>query len=395
MTFPELDKEAWSPFQSVYSGNWYHRHMRRMTRRSLLFTGIAAARLLGQARKLAVFPSDAKRYPDPATELDVYRLTSPSYSSLLPAYYGRALANNSSYMLLSCDRTGRPEVFRLDLKNAEMRQLTEVADLDPLTLTLLPDNRAFCYAAGRSVCMMTFGLKERELYQIPEGWTRAAGMTVGPDGTHVTLIETQSDAWRMRMISLVNGVARTVLQTSTAMTDPQPRPYRAQVMFRDGDGGVWLVNQDGQQNRQLKLAPGTAGQAMWSPDGRTMLYLLTPQDPKQLRAIHEFTPDSNTDKLVAKTSQFAAFTANKDTSVFAGASANKGGPLVLLLLRATGNERTLCEHRASDPAMATVMFSPDSQRLYFQSDREGKSAIYSMHIEKLVEKTSSDPLTKE
>jgi oligogalacturonide lyase len=33
------------------------------------------------------------------------------------------------------------------------------------------------------------------------------------------------------------------------------------------------------------------------------------------------------------------------------------------------------------------MFSPDSQRVYFQSDRDGKRAIYCMHVEKLVEKT--------
>jgi len=367
---------------------------RGFTRRSFLWFSVAAGRLPGQSRKLPVFSSDATRYPDPSTELDVYRLTSPSYASHLPAYYGRAIANNSSYMVLTCDRTGSPQVFRLDLKNAEMRQLTETEDLDASTVTLLPDNRAFCYAAGASIWMTTFGLKERELYRMPEGWQRAHGMTVGPDGTHVTLIETRAGTSRMRMISLVTGVARTVLESQTAMTDPQPRPYRAQVMYRDADHAVWLVNQDGQQNRVLKLAAGTVGPAIWSPDGRTILYLLAPEDRRQLHMIREFTPDGNTDKLIAKTSQFASFAANKDTSVFAGASENKGSPLVLLLLRATGDERTLCEHRAGDPSAVTPRFSPDSQRLYFQSDREGKSAIYSMHIEKLVEKTAGEQITR-
>ena len=75
---------------------------------------------------------------------------------------------------------------------------------------------------------------------------------------------------------------------------------------------------------------------------------------------------------------------------FAGASRNAGSPTVLLMLRITRRERTLCEHRASNPGMVTPVFSPDSQRLYFQSDREGKSAIYSFHMEKLVEKTNAD-----
>jgi oligogalacturonide lyase len=62
---------------------------------------------------------------------------------------------------------------------------------------------------------------------------------------------------------------------------------------------------------------------------------------------------------------------------------------VLLLLRATSRELTLCEHRASDPASVAPVFSPDSQRIYFQSDRHGKPAIYRMRVDTLVEKTET------
>jgi oligogalacturonide lyase len=47
---------------------------------------------------------------------------------------------------------------------------------------------------------------------------------------------------------------------------------------------------------------------------------------------------------------------------------------------------TLCEHRASDPALAAPIFSPDSQLVYFLSDKEGKPAIYRIHVERFVEK---------
>jgi len=47
----------------------------------------------------------------------------------------------------------------------------------------------------------------------------------------------------------------------------------------------------------------------------------------------------------------------------------------------------LCEHKASRPEQTCPIFSPDSQRIYFQSDREGKPALYCVHVEKLVEKT--------
>jgi oligogalacturonide lyase len=60
---------------------------------------------------------------------------------------------------------------------------------------------------------------------------------------------------------------------------------------------------------------------------------------------------------------------------------------VLIVVRLSHSERTLCEHKASQPENATIFFAPDSQRIYFQSDREGKPAIYCLHVERLVEKT--------
>jgi oligogalacturonide lyase len=62
---------------------------------------------------------------------------------------------------------------------------------------------------------------------------------------------------------------------------------------------------------------------------------------------------------------------------------------VLLLVRAVKREPTLCEHRASDPAMVAPVFAPNSQHVYFGSDRHGKRAIYSIAVEKLVEETET------
>ena len=36
------------------------------------------------------------------------------------------------------------------------------------------------------------------------------------------------------------------------------------------------------------------------------------------------------------------------------------------------------------------VFSPDSQRIYFQSDRDGKRAIYMVRVDKFVEKTDQE-----
>jgi len=359
-----------------------------MTRRRLLVSALGATRLLAEGRKAEIlFPSDAERYPDPLTEIEVYRLTKPDYTSTLTAYYNRGIAHNSGWMLCACDRMGSPQGFRLDLKSGEMKQMTERDGLNASTLTLTPDNRSFCYVAGRSLYIsMVSNLKERELYEAPEGWEPAGGMSVGPDGTHGTLVERRGETSRLRMVALAQGAARTVVEAGFAMSAPMARPMRAQILYRQGSEGLWMVNADGTQNRKLKVAAGGIGTPNWSGDGKTVLYLSFPEDRTQLNNLREFTPDTGVDKMIGKTSQFAAFGANRDASVFVGASRN-ASPAVLLLLRAGQRERTMCEHKASNAEAVAPLFSPDSQRIYFQSDRHGKAAIYSMHVEKLVEKT--------
>src|SRR3954468_8510073 len=154
------------------------------SRRSFLLTG-AGVRLLAQATHGATVNSGIRRYPDPLTELDVYLLTDPAHTSLLPAHYNRAITKNSAALLFTSDRPGSPQAFRMDLKNAQMRQLTDATDLDAGSLTLTPDNRSFCYFAGRTLYLANLGtLRERKLYEIPEAWERCQGLCVGPDGTH-------------------------------------------------------------------------------------------------------------------------------------------------------------------------------------------------------------------
>jgi oligogalacturonide lyase len=357
------------------------------SRRTFLLAGLGM-RMFAQTGRGATFSGAVRRYPDPMTELDVYLITDPSFTSLLPAHYNRAFTRNSATMLFSSDRAGSMQVFRMDLKNAQSRQLTEAENLDPSSVTFTPDNRSFCYFAGRSLWIVsTSTMHPRKLYDIPEGWERCEGLCVGPDGTHATFAEKKGESSRLRMLVLVTGAVRTVVEAPFVMSDPIPRPMRAQILYRRGDEGLWLVNSDGAQNRQLKLAVGKTGPANWANDGKTLLYLNFPEDTKQLNTIRELTPDTNTDKVVAKTSQFAHFGFNKDSSVFVGASRNAASPALLLLLRVTKRELTLCEHKASSAPMVAPRFSPDSQRVYFQTDRHGKPAIYDMHVEKLVEKT--------
>ncbi|MEK7753162.1 MAG: hypothetical protein AAB654_14655, partial [Acidobacteriota bacterium] len=231
-------------------------------------------------------------------------------------------------------------------------------------------------------------LRERELYRAPQGFAPGGGLSLTDDGLYALFVESRQPTHRLRLLPLARGAPATVLEAGEALLDPRPRPRRAGILYRRGDGSLWLVNFDGRGNRKLRTAPGACGPALWSPDGRTVLYLNFPEDRTKLNSLREHTPDTNADALIAPTSQFVHLGRNGDASVFVGASGSKASPHVLLLLRLTKREFTLAEHRASDPAMVAPIFSPSSQRVYFRSDRHGKPAIYSMSVEKLVEQTS-------
>jgi len=358
----------------------------RPSRRSFLSTLFAAV----AGTRGGVLSSDRARYTDPATEFPVVRLTSPAYSSFLPASYGRAFSRRNTFLLFSSDRGGSLEAFRMDLKSGEWRQLTEASELDPRSLTLLADERSFAYFDGASLRQASLSsLRDRELYRVPEGWRRGAGASVSSDGLYALFCETRAEAWRLQLVGMAKGAPATVLESAAPMAHPIANPRRASILYRQGDG-LGLVNFDGRQNRRLKLADGEVLAANWSPDGRSVLYLSKPRDPAQLAAIREYFADTNQDRLIARTSQFASFGFNGNASVFVGASRNRASPHVLILLRANRRELTLCEHRASQPELVAPAFSPDSQRIYLHSDKDGKPAIYCLEVEKFVEKIENE-----
>src|SRR5579859_4849905 len=172
-----------------------------VSRRSLLASSLLAVRALADQTngpKGQVWESDWRRYADPATELEVFRLTDPSYTSTLPAYTNRVMSRNSGFLLFCCDRSGSPQGFRMDLKTGETRQLTDRANLDGASLNLLPDGRSFCYFADRTLYRVNLAnLREAEIYTLPEGWERGSGLCTAADSAHVFCIERRDDRWRL------------------------------------------------------------------------------------------------------------------------------------------------------------------------------------------------------
>ena len=346
------------------------------------------------ATKGSLLPSSVSRYADPTTEFPVFRLTDPKHTSALPPHYARAVSHKGNFLVYASDASGSMEAYRLDLKSGEARLLTDAENFDPACFTLLADDRSFCYVDGGRLFLSSLtSLRPRQVYRAAEGY-QPMGLSMTDDGVFAGLVEKKGSQYRLQLIRMLDGMATTLAEDDEEFSDPMPRPRRASVLYRRA-GGLWLANLDGKQNYRLRIAEGEALAAAWNPDGKSVLYLNVPADPRKLRNIREFTPDTNEDKAVSDTTQYACFERNADGSVFVGASSSKASPHVLLLVRAVHREFTLCEHRASNPAMVSPIFSPNSQNVFFLSDQHGKPAIYRIAVDRLVEATEESPAENE
>ena len=361
----------------------------RCSRRSFLASLAVATCAAETTAKGRTIPSVAVRYADPATETRVVRLTDPQFTSCLVAVGNRGVT--ARQLLYASDLAGSWQVFLMDLKSQESRQLTEAEALDPASIGLLGNERGFWHFDGPTLVETTLpSLKAREAYRVPEGFEKLPGAAYSDDGKYAAWVEKNATQYRLRLLHVQHGAAVTLLESPDEVRDILLRPRSASLVYRTR-GELWSVHFDGQQNRRLTLGEGETLQAQWATDGHALEYLNRPSDPKRLSNLREWTPENGAqggrDAKVADTSQFACFQANSDASVYIGASGSKASPYLLLLIRAARRELTLAEHRASDAALVTPAFAPNSQFVVFVSDRHGKPAIYWIAVDKLVAET--------
>ncbi|HAX42931.1 MAG TPA: hypothetical protein PLF84_12910 [Bryobacteraceae bacterium] len=365
------------------------RPVRGMTRRAVLAALPAALRAQTPA-KGQFLPVDWGRYPDPSTELEVLRLTDASYASHLPALPARAVTANSQQLLYVSTRTGSPQAHLLQLRDGRSRLLTAASALRPGAVSLTHDDRALLFFDVPALFLSPLSsLREQEIYRLRDGHAWSGGPVTSPDGLSFYFVETRDGSAELRRLRRPGGAVETIAAAEGLLLDPTPNPRRAMICWRTPDGGLWTATIDGSGPRRVETPPGRVLQAHWSPDGQALLYLLDPAEPGQLVSIREQQLDSRADALVAKTSQYAAFMPNANASVFLGSSRSKVNPSVLIMLRITRRELTLCDHNAADPAATAPVFAPNSQRIFFQSDRHGQPALYSMPVERLLEKTGT------
>lgn len=353
------------------------------------FLALMSARpILAATGKGQQSDGDRQRFLDPTTEFEVVRLTSTDHESILPSNTGRTVSKRGEFLICGSDRGQGMQAYRIETKSGKTRQLTELTALEPETMTLAGNDRWLYAIDGRRLLQINMGsLRERQLAELTES---ARKLSVSEDGLNAVYAEKVGDRTRLQFLPTGKPVPQTVTDFGGTLTEVGVRPRRA-GLFYVRDGALWLASFDGRENRELKTPPGQVLEAQWSPEGRGILYLHKPDGEGRLNEMREIVPDTNVDVLLAKTSQFVRFAPNGDASVFLGASGSKAQPTLLLLLRTVRRELTICEHKCSDPRLANPTFAPNSQRIFFQTDRHGKMVIYSMAVDRLVDPTEDSP----
>lgn len=359
-----------------------------ITRRAILalVPGIPAAAGANLSKRTRPLPSVGEfvRFSDPTTETAVVRLTNPASASLLPAPTNRFVSVRERFLIFSSDRKGTLRPYRADLHTGLITAIAEATDLDPRSLCMDRKERLLHFLDGGK--LRTVSLHNRHEERSVAENVSAFSLVEGPRSESVEFWIVRNK----RLEYLAGDHARLVAGnvSGTCLSRPGHTGCLFTRTLNNDEREIWYAEPDEVGAKPILLASGRLSNPVWSADGGS-IFLLRDVLKRGIyfSEIHELIPETRAERCVVPTSQFAAFAPNGDDSVFVGASRSKAQPNIILLLRSAQREFTLCEHRASHPTAVVPVFSPDSRRVYFQSDHQGKPAIYSVNVELLVEPT--------
>lgn len=366
-----------------------------MTRRELIRSSAAAA--LGLTSQAAAFQAgrqDSKKkqkalptlgeffsYLDPSTENLVVRLTSPSYTSLMPPSSNRHVSSESRFLVYSSDHGGSLSPFHLDLRTAVPKQLAEGDGYIASSLCVDWQEKRALFLSGKRLMRVTL---DRQ---------RAETMAEGIDGFHVNAPGNEIVVLRQGRLQRLGVNAGPLADHLTQRGLVSPNGAWCSFERREAadDCSLWVVAMNG--GKPTRLTTGLISSVCWNPDSQTVLFLkVSLEREAPVSELREAPLDGSGERLVLSTNQFAGFSPNSDGSVFVGASRSKAQPHVIITLRSAHRDMTLCEHHSSHPETVQPVFSPNSRRVYFESDRDGKPALYAVNVESLVEPTDGLPV---
>ena len=396
----------------------------------------AATQRLGGKRTQV--EATAAVFPDPLTERLKWRLTDPKILHHLPHYHHRFIAKNNSFMLVASERTGLRQIYRMNLPKGDMVQLTDGPGVHSYSPTFDRKEKNFFLLQGNELKRVsTKNGRERRIYRTPAGWRMTGHLSVADSARYAAVVEMKEDDWvddgfeqqfpeqqfpekqfkarprcRIQLVDIRRGRADLLVAENQWLAHPQFRPRSRDVLYRhegpwgEVDARLWLMTAAAKLPVNLRPRQGDeqVGHEYWSGYGHEVCYVFYPDSSGRDATVRCVNTSTRQERILSRCTKYGWLTGNHDNSAIIGASRAVTGPNIYVLFPQLRREITLCEHdssakpypiagtRGTDPCAAypEPVFSPDSQLIYFVSDREGQPAIYRTEVPDLVERTERE-----
>lgn len=158
-----------------------------MKRREFLGALAVSARAEGRG---AWLPAERRKFKDEVTGREIWQATTVKENYNLYFTCQSFTAGNRELVFVS-SRTGKGELFLMDMKSGRLRQLTQ-AQTGVGYATVCQQTNSICYADNNAVWWMDIAsLEARKIYQVPEGY-RSDSLSVDDAGRYAVFGITRS-----------------------------------------------------------------------------------------------------------------------------------------------------------------------------------------------------------
>ena len=239
--------------------------------------------------------------------------------------------------------------------------------------------------APRSIGDRYRRLSVEELAGVPYVDYIWGGIDLSPDGSEVAFSWNRSGTFEIFSAPLEGERIYQLTEAHERSVWPRWSPDAKQLAFLRGRGGderfdIWLVDRDGEHERNLTNEPGVMHRDIaWSPDGTKLAYTANVAGMAKAFAIHVIDVTTGTKRALtdgSRTDFQPQWSPDGALLVFWSRRENNQMNADLYVVAAAGGEVTLLDTRGGVEGESTdPRWSPDGTRISFTTDTRGRHEV--------------------
>jgi oligogalacturonide lyase len=358
----------------------------------------------------AVSPAEWKEFPSLVSDYTVVQLTTHKAEDIRLYFYNDGFIPAMNSVVFSSTRTGRDNLFLVDLDDGHITQVTDGKRLQGGSAVVsLAKNEVFYFDAGTLCATDLSTFKTRNLgYTIPAGYATSSSLTITQDGEWlgIGIVESTnngkrypSDFDRMkakmdsrpwseillvrtdgREVRSVRREKRWISHVMVHPTNPNLMSYCHEGPWEIVDQRLWFVNRDGSNNHAVRPEARTddrIGHEYWFPDGKRMGYQVSTDWPRKGIGILDIATEHYKEYYNATDRHTEV---NHSCELFVGDGRTE---IPWINLYTISGDSLLCRHlfRHDDDFKRSMddphpSFVGNTDNILFTSNRDGNTNIY-------------------